>query len=118
MPEPVQKRIAALKKLQVASLEIDVEFHNEVLKVEQKLQSKYDEIYKKRMEIVEGSFEPIDECKTEEKDSESNVVGDNRENAGVPDFWCKVLKNVPEIHYLVQDYDEPVLKVRRSLLYF
>lgn len=108
----IRKRIYALKKLQLETIKIEAEFHSSVYNLEQKLQGKHDEIFKKRADIVNGGYEPTDdECLMPDEDVKLDLPAEGQEKTlGVPNFWLTVFKNVNEIHGMIQESDEEVLK--------
>lgn len=113
----VRKKVMALKKLQLETIKMDAEFHRETYELERKFQSKHDEIYSKRKEIVNGNYEPNEEdcnlpahlCIEELKNL--NDVESAEKPHGIPQFWLTVIKNVSEINSMVKETDESILKV-------
>lgn len=60
LPPAAQKRIKALKNLQLEFLQHECTFFAEVYQLELKYQEKYQSIADKRSEIINGSYEPTD----------------------------------------------------------
>lgn len=58
LPVPAQKRIKALKNLQLEFLRHECLFFEEVYQLERKYQEKYQSITDKRKEIIAGEYEP------------------------------------------------------------
>lgn len=123
LPTTIQKRLQALKKLQIETMELDAVFHRKAFEMEKDFQAKHNEIFRKRMDIILGVYEPNDtECELPEGQTQAvcekvskiklPVGGDEaKENTkGIPDFWLTVLKYVPKVDVLVKEYDEPLLK--------
>ena len=117
----IRKKILALKKLQLETINMDAEFHRETYDLERKYQSRHDEVYLKRKEIVNGGYEPIeDDCKLPahlcNEDIKSSVVVEDAEKPfGIPQFWLTVIKNVSELSSMIKESDEIILKVRSFL---
>lgn len=128
LPSQVQKRIIALKKLQIKTMEVEAAFHRQAFEIEKNFQKEHENIFKKRLDIILGKYEPSDEeCKLCEegqnpglsciggKMSQMKLTTCNDEVSdagikGIPDFWLTVLKYVPKVEILVKEYDEPILK--------
>jgi nucleosome assembly protein 1-like 1 len=108
----VRKRVYALKKLQLQTIELDAEFHREVYNLEQKFQIKHDEIFKQRSNIIEGIYHPTEEdCQLpgiELKLDES--TDDSEKSKGISHFWLAVMKNVTELRNMIHGMDEDILK--------
>lgn len=131
LKEPVQKRINALKNLQLEIIKLEAKFYEEVHLLECKYNRFYCPILEKRQFIITGLYEPThEECKwkldsklTEDnyKEEEKSEVVENSEElgspsssnndqiTGIPYFWLTVLKRVDIIKELIQPWDEPVL---------
>ncbi|CAL8072252.1 unnamed protein product [Orchesella dallaii] len=134
-PPEVERRVKALKKLQVELTDIERKFFQEVHELETKYAPLYNKFYERRHAITTGKYEPTDEeCEAiweTESESESEVkkkeesklgaVGGAEEKAdpsakavdpvsGVPEFWLHVLRNVDRLSEMVHDADELVLK--------
>ncbi|XP_055384548.1 nucleosome assembly protein 1-like 2 [Condylostylus longicornis] len=62
-PSEVKKRVAALMKQQIQIINLDVQFNKRVLEIEKEFETKYQEIFAKRCDIVNGNYEPTEqEC--------------------------------------------------------
>ncbi|XP_046455255.1 nucleosome assembly protein 1-like 1-B [Daphnia pulex] len=61
LPVAVQRRIKALKNLQLETTKIEAEFFKEVHVLECKYQTKYQSFFEKRAKITSGELEPTDE---------------------------------------------------------
>ena len=73
LPPSVQRRIKALKNLQLESTKIEQEFFAEVASLEAKFAAKYKPLFEKRADIVSGRYEPTDkECEWEDDDDEED----------------------------------------------
>lgn len=107
-----KKRILALKKLQLKTIELESEFHHAVYDAERKFQMPHDEIFKKRSDIINGLYEPTDdECKLPDVEDIQDIPAEGQETpTGVPEFWLTTLKNVNEVNSMIMEHDEPVLK--------
>lgn len=71
LPAPAQKRVKALKNLQLDFLKHECTFFEEVYQLERKYQVKYQEIADKRKHIIAGEYEP--------NESESQFKSDDEE---------------------------------------
>lgn len=124
LPPVVQNRIVALKNLQLEFLEIETQFFEEVYKLEKEYHLKFQPLFSKRKEIVNGAVDPKDE-KPKWKESESANVGEGSEDfgdslksiksmpqdvKGIPDFWLTVFRNTAMLSEMVQTHDEPALR--------
>ncbi|VDO95232.1 unnamed protein product [Soboliphyme baturini] len=97
---PVRRRVNALKRLQMASAELEAEF------------------YRKRAKIVTGEYEPTDEecvpvVQELEKDVEEKMNLDTQSEEaaeaetdvkGIPEFWLTLLRNVDMIAEWIQSF--------------
>uniref|UniRef100_A0A1A9WP61 Nucleosome assembly protein 1-like 1 n=1 Tax=Glossina brevipalpis TaxID=37001 RepID=A0A1A9WP61_9MUSC len=124
LPAPLQKRITALKNLQLEHLKLEAEFFDEVYKLEKKYQEKYQPLLEKRKAIVCGEVEPPEEepkwkQETEEENAEEmpdfskllKKIKEIPEDAkGIPNFWLTIFRNTEILSEMVQEHDEPVLQ--------
>jgi len=129
LPEPVKKRIKALKKIQLEATKIEAKFYSEVHALECKYHSLYTPHYESRTKITAGDYEPTEEeCdwpsdKEDDSDDEEKEISDGvKEKAkleekpedadikGIPCFWLTIFKNVEMLAEMVQEADEPVLE--------
>uniref|UniRef100_A0A1I8H607 Nucleosome assembly protein 1-like 1 n=1 Tax=Macrostomum lignano TaxID=282301 RepID=A0A1I8H607_9PLAT len=122
LPEPVKRRVRALKKLQFRSLEIESEFYRELHDLEMRYADRFAEQLNRRQQIVLGSVEPTDEeadwPETTESEVElANLLREKSEQQlqqpagpGVPGFWLTALKNVDLLSQMIRDQDEPILR--------
>lgn len=73
LPEAAQKRVKALKNLQLEFLQHECTFFEEVYQLERKYQEKYQSIADKRKSIIAGEYEPSAaeaEFKSDEEESD------------------------------------------------
>ncbi|KAI0986991.1 hypothetical protein GJ496_007852 [Pomphorhynchus laevis] len=127
IPENILNRVNALRSLQLQTITMESELYNKVFCLEQEFAEKLKPLVSKREQIINGTYEPIeDECRCEvelpeecmmfrEQNTNSFVcrsdAGDSNDYIkGIPNFWLNVLKNADPITALVQEYDEPVLQ--------
>lgn len=117
----VRRKIRALRKLQLNTTLLEAEFHQNVYELECKFADKHTDIFKKRMEIISGEYEPTeDECDFPDANYSVGSFQDVNENSppsiyelnskGIPDFWLTILKFVPLFDSFVKEADEPALK--------
>ncbi|XP_044581271.1 nucleosome assembly protein 1-like 1 isoform X1 [Cotesia glomerata] len=128
LPAPVKRRVKALKQLQLAQVNIEAKFYEEVHALECKYNKMCAELHDKRSNIVSGIYEPTDEEAVWETDNEEDdIANDIKEKVkieevkdkdeketdnvkGIPDFWLTIFKNVAMLDEMVQEHDEPILK--------
>lgn len=124
LPQPVKKRVKALKKLQLETTHIEAKFFKEVHELECKYQKLYTPLYEKREKIVNGVYEPNDEESQWPSDDEEELAKELKEKTdlnnkekeedkdikGIPDFWLTIFKNCSILADMVQPHDEPILK--------
>lgn len=129
LPEPMKKRIKALKKLQLEFLGHDADFYNEVHGLEVKYDKQHQKLYQERKLILNGEHEPTDEeCQYDEPEKSEELskeladkvkVEDSTEpkpthkfddsTKGIPDFWLTIFRNVDLLAEMLQTKDEPIL---------
>jgi nucleosome assembly protein 1-like 1 len=83
LPEAAQKRVKALKNLQLEFLRHECTFFEEVYQLERKYQEKYQSIADKRKSILSGEYEPTPEeaefkSDNEEEDDEDATMMQER----------------------------------------
>lgn len=81
LPEVAQKRVKALKNLQLDFLKHECEFFTEVYQLERKYQEKYQTIADKRKQIIGGDYEPNDTESQFKSDDEEEDDEDSAEMA-------------------------------------
>lgn len=72
-PEPIKRRIRALKQLQLVSINLETKFYEEIHALEAKYHQMHSTCYDKRNKIISGEYEPNDEeCewKSDDEDDE------------------------------------------------
>lgn len=75
LPEVAQKRVKALKNLQLEFLRHECTFFEEVYQLERQYQEKYQSIADKRKEIIAGEYEPTGteaEFKSDDEEEEDD----------------------------------------------
>lgn len=75
LPEVAQKRVKALKNLQLDFLKHECDFFAEVYQLERKYQEKYQSIADKRKSIINGDYEPNDkesQFKSDDEDEDED----------------------------------------------
>jgi len=119
-PKVVLRRVKALKKLQLAEIDLESEFHVRLNQLEREFQPRFDAINQKRKSIVAGEYEPREEeCDAplfhgmsdeEVKKLEKMVPKELGDVKGIPDFWLDVLLNCYEVEDMIQGEDLEMLK--------
>jgi len=115
LPQSVQQRIKALKKLQDRHDSFEEEFRKEFAALDKKYEDLKAPLKARRSDIVNGVSEPTAEelAGDEEKESGADAAkptekGENIK--GIPEFWLVALKHHPEIDQLIMEEDEEALK--------
>lgn len=123
----VRKRLRALRKLQLETNTVEMEFNEKEFELEMEFQVKHQEILKKRFEIVAGKYEPKDEeCDYPDPDLlqriDENIsmftqlnVDEKTEGGpspikGIPNFWLHILYSNPMLDFIIHDGDDDILK--------
>jgi len=126
LPSEVIKRVNALKNLQFANLKHEVEYYNEVHKLDLKYKQLYDENNEKRKKICAGEYEPTElECLWKEDKNDDEGLSSKLEKVnlsessvkGVPNFWLTVFQNANEtlLGGSFEQIDEPIFKHLQDL---
>lgn len=89
LPEVAQKRVKALKNLQLDFLKHECTFFEEVYQLERKYQEKYQTIADKRKEIIAGEYEP--------NDSEAQFKSDDEEEDEEDAMMQERLKSIKSL---------------------
>lgn len=89
LPEGAQKRVKALKNLQLEFLRHECAFFEEVYQLERKYQEKYQTIAEKRKSIIGGDYEPTE--------AESNFKSDDEESDEEEAMMQEKLKNLKSL---------------------
>jgi nucleosome assembly protein 1-like 1 len=125
LPKSVLRRIKALKKLQLQSVNIESDFYKEVHALECRYWEKFQGVYKQRSKITNGEHEPTDdECDfplsedeqlAEQMNTNANLNGERGADKGddvkgIPSFWLNALKNTEITFDMIQEHDEPILE--------
>lgn len=125
LPPDVRRRLRALRKLQLQTNNIEMEFHRKEFELEKEFQVKHSAILKKRFDIVSGEYEPIDEeCDYPDPDLlqriDENISLFTHINVnvaegcatpikGIPNFWLHILYSNAMLDFLLHDGDEDIL---------
>ena len=112
----LKKKLVAIKKLVCEHLKIENDFKKEHNKLEYKYENLYKPIYEKRKNIIDGSS-PINIEEIQDKLKELNI---NEEEAkknsetGIPEFWLKCLENCDDCQP-INDKDKKILKKLKDI---
>ena len=133
-PEPVKKRVQALKKIQSDVSKLESKYHEDYVKMLTRLQESYGEklrpLQDLRAKIVNGEYEPNEsECDFHEPNKSGEDVWKNYKNfvkeleieegkptkpgkcpKGIPQFWLTAFKNDSLLKSLMVDSDDLALK--------
>ncbi|VDM61997.1 unnamed protein product [Angiostrongylus costaricensis] len=124
IPLTVKKRVCALKKIQLNSIELEAKFYERVHQLEKEFEPEFNKLYEqvayfKRRKIVAGEYEPTDEESNLPiihglRDEAIKCLNDKSDpddgSKGVPSFWLHVLKGSDMTQDMIQEHDEPILK--------
>jgi len=122
LPQTVQRRVRALKKLQNQHDKLEEELRKEQEALDAKYEALRTPLYNRRSDIVNGGVEPTDdelaEIKVEEKkEGEQETKTEKKEETaeeknlkGIPEFWLQVLKHQDDFAEMISEADEGVLK--------
>ena len=123
----ILKRINALKNIQVAMIDYEAKFYDELHQLECKYRKFLDPLAEQRAKIINGEYEPSgDECiwkydDIEEQEDISDQVetklnlNDEQAIKGIPLFWLQVFKNTELISDMIQEHDEKVLAYLKDI---
>lgn len=92
LPAKAQKRVKALKNLQLEFLKHECTFFEEVFQLERKYQEKYQSIADKRKNIIAGEYEPTDA----EAEFKSDAEEEEDEEDALIQERLKSLKSLPQ----------------------
>lgn len=136
-PKCVERRLNALKNIQVECAHLEGKFYEEAHQLEMKYAEQFKFLYSRRNNIVDGSYEPNDEEavwvdpleelveqlnkggeeKAESEKTEEEKLADGvktlsfgEDTKGIPEFWLTAMKNVEILEEMIQEHDEDVLK--------
>ena len=138
LPRPILKRVKALKNLQLKMVDIESGFYDELHQLECKYMQKYEGLFEKRRQIVNGEYEPNEEeAKWEYDDvlgeeevkeggdatpnTDVNSVADGLKSVnldkeeGIPGFWLQSFKSSDLLCEMMQPHDELVLQHLRDI---
>ncbi|KAE9414598.1 hypothetical protein Angca_007698 [Angiostrongylus cantonensis] len=119
IPLTVKKRICAIKKIQLNSIELEAKFYERVHQLEKEFEPEFNKLYEQRRKIVAGEYEPNDEESNLPiihglRDEAIKCLNDKSDpddgSKGVPSFWLHVLKGSDMTQDMIQEHDEPILK--------
>lgn len=116
----VQKKINALKNVQVNMLEVEAKFYDELHELELKYAKTYEPLYEKRRTIVNGEYEPTeeeskwaldDETENGENSEDKKMALENgaEEEKEIKNFWLETLQSFRITSEIIQEYDEEIL---------
>ncbi len=76
--------------MQLEKLKIEANFYREVHELEVKYALKYEPLYNKRTDIVNGVYEPNDEeCNFPDHEEDEE---EDKDIKGIPQFWLTIFK--------------------------
>lgn len=137
LPKKIKNRVYGLKAIQSKQMKLEAEFQKQLLELEKSFFKKYEPLYERRNEIINGVIEPTaseieegealelededDEIKekiTEEKEDEEEEEEeeeDDEETKGIPNFWLTALENLTSVSDTITDRDCEVLEYLKNI---
>ncbi|CAN3360900.1 nucleosome assembly protein 1 [Diutina catenulata] len=122
LPKPVKNRVYGLKAVQQSQMKLEAEFQKELLELEKKYFAKYQPLYQRRKQIINGDEEPtsaeIEQGEEIDKEEHPDADGDDAEepeaeedsdDKGIPGFWLTALENLTTVAETITDRDSEVL---------
>jgi len=120
--EKIQKRVNALKNIQLEIDQAEAKLNEEIIQLECKHAPIFDALYKKRETIVSGEREPTeDEAKWEyengvgEKENGEAKEKVDTSKPGISGFWLRVLDSARLTRSIINDDDKPILKHLKTI---
>lgn len=120
LPAVVKKRVMGLKAVQQQQMKLEAEFQKELLELEKKYFKKYEPLYERRKDIINGAEEPTAEeievgesLEEKDEDEEEEEEGQNDEDddtKGIPNFWLTALENLSTVSETITERDSEVLE--------
>ena len=108
----LKKKLVAIKKLVCERMALEKEFKKEHNKLQYKYEELYKPFYERRQKIIEGEEKPdieqIREKLAELKINEEEDKNEKEGEKGIPEFWYKCLENCQDI--MINDKDKNILK--------
>ncbi len=133
LPKSVKNRVAALEAIQKDHLKLEEEFQKELLELEKKYFKKYEPLYNRRRDIVNGDVEPteeeiekgkalhIEEAEegedeekedTEEDSTKEEETSEDKEDVdikGIANFWLTTMENLRPLSDIISERDTEAL---------
>lgn len=119
IPLAVKKRVCALKKIQLDSIEVEAKFYERVHQLEKEFEQDFNKLYEQRRKIIAGEYEPSEQESNFPiihglGEKEIKILNDGSQpdddSKGVPSFWLHVLKSSDLTQDMIQENDEPILE--------
>ncbi|CCH46855.1 Nucleosome assembly protein 1-like 4 [Wickerhamomyces ciferrii] len=134
LSKDVKNRIYSLKSVQSDQMKLEEEFQKELLELEKKFYKKYEPLYQKRSDIINGELEPslkeieagkkieselegdedIEEEDNEEDEEQEDDV-DQEDIKGIPHFWLTALENLHPVSDTITERDSEVLSFLKNI---
>lgn len=117
--EKLQKRINALRNIQLEIDAAESKLTEEIMQLENKHAPIFDALYKKRESIIAGEHEPNDqEAKWEYETANGEQNGEKEKidpSKGIPNFWLKVFESGRVTNGIIHENDRPILKHLKNI---
>jgi len=126
LPPEIRRRVNALRKLQLESVNLESEFYQKVHELECEYTERVEPLNEKRQKIVNGLHEPSDEeCAisvpfdesflADELQKQTAIRNDLPESEktsgnGLDEFWLTAFRNDESIGSMIESHDEPILR--------
>lgn len=114
----LKHKLVAIKNIVVRRLAVERQFKAEHNKLEAKYDELYKPIYEKRRQVIEGSAPVnVDEIKEKLAKLSLKTESSTSTETGIPDFWLKCLKNTAQFGFLINKKDEKILSHLQDINY-
>lgn len=129
LPAVVKKRVRGLKAVQLQQMKLEAEFQRDLLELEKKYFKKYEPLYERRKNIINGVLEPTaeeievgesleekdEDEEHEEENEEENEEDEDDDTKGIPNFWLTALENLTTVSETITERDSEVLEYLKDI---
>jgi nucleosome assembly protein 1-like 1 len=116
LPKDVQKRVAALRKIQDDYTAIDEEYKKARIELERSFLQRKSALYEARRAISTGEVEVPDRPPVEgEEEAQAESAEPEEPVKGIPQFWAQVLNAHPQIGGYIVEEDLPALETLTNI---
>lgn len=129
LPAVVKRRVRGLKAVQLQQMKLEAEFQRDLLELEKKYFKKYEPLYERRKNIINGVLEPTaeevevgesleekdEDEEHEEENEEENEEEEDDDTKGIPNFWLTALENLTTVSETITERDSEVLEYLKDI---